>query len=146
MKSRKEERLARVVIADDDPSFRRLLSIFLERMPQVEFLGAATNSREALGMVVARRPDLLLIDVDMPGTSGLETAVFVREHYPATRVIIVTLRDSEEVKAACLAHGVDGFVSKGSFQSDLPRAIDEALARLAHAKTHPIAESRRITL
>ncbi|MGO8698931.1 MAG: PAS domain S-box protein [Limisphaerales bacterium] len=114
------------VIADDDAGFRKLLSLFLARleMPQVEILGVAGDGREVLELVAARRPRLLLMDIAMPGIDGVEAAGLVRERYPATRVIIISMNDSEEVKAACLAQGIDGFVSKSTFHLDLPRVIN----------------------
>lgn len=120
-----------VVIADDDPAFRRLLGRHLERLPHVQLIGEGVNGSEALDMVVTRRPRLLFIDIDMPGASGLEIASLVHEHHPGTAVIVVTLSDSEEVQAACLAQGVDGFMSKRRIQVELPITVDEVLGRSA---------------
>ena len=114
------------VIADDDAGFRKLLCLFLTRLeiPQVEILGTASDGRELLDLVAARRPRLLLMDIAMPGMDGLEAAALVRELYPATRVIIITMNDSQEVKAACLAQGIDGFVCKSNFHLELAGVIN----------------------
>jgi CheY-like chemotaxis protein len=111
------------IIADDDPGFRRLLGLFLARLPEVELVGTAGNGREALELVASLQPQLVLMDIGMAGINGLEAAALVRELHPGTRVIILTMNDAEEVKAACLERGVDGFVSKSHFQTELPGMI-----------------------
>ena len=130
--SDRNSRLVRVLIADDHDIFRYTLSRLVENLPRLELVGAAVDGPEALKLAAVLRPDLVLMDLDMPGLSGLEAAARIRESAPAVRVLIVTCDDSEEARAACLAQGADGFVSKDRLWPELQRAVAEVFPPSLH--------------
>ena len=113
----------RVLIADDSAAFRNAVGLFLERLPQVEVIGAAEDGVHALALVASLRPDLVLMDLQMPRLDGLEATRKIRAEFPGVRVIMTTCEDSEESKATSVASGVDWFIRKACLCDELPRAI-----------------------
>jgi DNA-binding NarL/FixJ family response regulator len=122
----------RVLIADDTEIVRCTISRLIGILPHLELVGAATDGSEAVEMATALRPDLVLMDLDMPGLSGLQTAALIRQANPAVRTLIVTGYDSDEVRAVCSAGGADGFVSKWRLWHDLEPRIAEVFPQSAH--------------
>jgi DNA-binding NarL/FixJ family response regulator len=113
----------RVLIADDSAAFRNAFGLFLERLPQVEVVGAAEDGEHALTLVASLRPDLVLMDVKMPRLNGLQATRKIRAEFPEVHVIMITFHDSEELKAASVAAGADRFIPKLSLREELPRAL-----------------------
>jgi len=114
-----------IVIADDSEVYREMLKMVIEDFPGLEVLGSVGDGCQALQMVAARRPDLVLLDLELRGISGLQSMALILEYHPATRVIIITGDDSDDVRATCLAQGADGFISKHRLYQELPRKIAE---------------------
>jgi DNA-binding NarL/FixJ family response regulator len=115
----------RTLIVDDSPEFRRAVRQFLERLPRVELVGAAEDGVEALALVASARPDLVLMDVQMPRLDGLQATRRIRAEFPDVRVVMISLHDSKEWCAASLAAGAERFIPKRRLQAELPRAIAE---------------------
>lgn len=113
----------RVLIADDSAAFRSALAAFLERLPQVEVIGAAEDGVQALALVASLRPDLVLMDVKMPRLNGLQATRKIRAEFPNVHVIMITLNDSEKLKAASATSGADWFILKRCLRDELPGAI-----------------------
>jgi len=100
-----------------------MLCEFLETLGPIKVVGTASDGRQAIERVDALEPDLVLLDYQMPETSGLEALLTLRRRHPQVRVIVVTVHDTPEVREACLACGADGFVSKTRVYSELPGEI-----------------------
>jgi DNA-binding NarL/FixJ family response regulator len=113
----------RVLIADDSAEFRSAIGLFLAQLPQVEVVGVAEDGEHALTLVASTRPDLVLMDLKMPRLNGLQATQQIRAGFPGVRVIIITLHDSEKLKAASVASGADRFIPKRSLRQELPGAI-----------------------
>jgi DNA-binding NarL/FixJ family response regulator len=113
----------RILIADDSAAFRNAFGLFLERLPQVEVVGTAEDGEHALTLVASTRPDLVLMDIKMPRLNGLEATRKIRAEFPDVRVIMITLHDSEELKAASVASGADRFIPKSCLRDKLPGAL-----------------------
>ncbi|HWW00813.1 MAG TPA: response regulator transcription factor [Candidatus Acidoferrum sp.] len=124
-KSRENTKPITAVLADDSEFCRELLTRIIGGWSGVSLMAAAADGLEALKMVGALKPDLLLLDLHMPGIDGLFATSLIREFHPTTRVILVTGDDSDEVKKTCFDHGANGFVSKRALYCDLRRAITE---------------------
>ena len=101
------------------------LGHLLKRMPQVDLIATAEDGVEALDLVAATRPDLVLMDVQMPRLNGFETTRKIRADFPDVHVIMMTLRSSEELKAASIAAGADRFIPKSCLRDELPGAITQ---------------------
>jgi DNA-binding NarL/FixJ family response regulator len=112
----------RVVVAEDHPEFRELLCEMLRLDPNVEVIGEARDGWEALASASRLTPDVLLLDLDLPGLSGLEVLTLVRWKSLHTHVIIVSGHDEEEIVKEALKGGAKGYVVKGGV-ADLGRAI-----------------------
>jgi DNA-binding NarL/FixJ family response regulator len=115
----------RVLIADDSAEFRSAIGLFLAQLPQVEVVGAAEDGEHALTLVASTRPDLVLMDLKMPRLNGLQATQQIRAGFPGVRVIIITLHDSEKLKAASVASGADRFIPKRSLRQELPGILAE---------------------
>jgi DNA-binding NarL/FixJ family response regulator len=115
------ERQVRVLIADDQGPTRQGLRALLTLCPQVEVVGEAIDGREAVNMVAKRRPDVVLMDMQMPVMDGLEATKCIKEQWPAVSVIALTMYPRYRVQA--VAAGVDAFLLKGSPTEVLQEAI-----------------------
>ncbi len=110
----------RTLIVDDSIAALHSICCFLRLQPNIEIVGTATDACQGLASAHASRPDLALIDVQMPGMNGIEAAARLRQDLPATRIIMVTVHDSPEVRQACRESGADGFIPKEHLDEDLP--------------------------
>jgi two-component system response regulator DesR len=125
----------RVLIADDHPLFAEALTLTLEADQRLEVVGHARNGREAIELATGLRPDVILMDLDMPVVDGIEATRSVREVSPASRVVIVTASTSPDDERLARDAGAAGYLRKGCYASDLFNAIF-AVGRLA--KPHQI--------
>jgi DNA-binding NarL/FixJ family response regulator len=108
-----------VLLVDDNPGFIAPAVRFLSALPQVKVVGCACSGEEALDLVARLSPDLVLMDLALPGMNGLEATARLRSRPDAPRVIMVTLYDTPEYRAAARVAGADGYVSKSDFGTDL---------------------------
>jgi DNA-binding NarL/FixJ family response regulator len=112
----------RILIADDHPVFRFGLRALLNTMSDTEVVGEATSGDEAVALASSTQPDVILMDITMPGMSGIEATRRIREATPAARVLIVSMLDDDTVFAAMRA-GARGYVVKGTEPAEMLRAI-----------------------
>lgn len=117
----------RMVIADDHDVVRQGIRSFLERRTDWEIVGEASTGREAIELVRTHAPDLVIMDVTMPDLNGLEATRRILGEMPKTRVLILSMHDSESIVRDVLASGARGYVLKSAVTRDLIPAI-EALA------------------
>ena len=122
---------ARLIVTDDHELVRDGLQRMLAREPDLEVVGEAANGREALELCRRVRPDLVLMDVRMPGMDGLEAARIHRARGGRTPVIALTANAFEEDRRACMEAGMDDFLTK-PLDPDRLRA---AVARWTRAPT-----------
>jgi DNA-binding NarL/FixJ family response regulator len=115
-----------IVIADNSELYREMLRMVIEVFPSLFVLGAVGNGCQALEMVAARPPQLILPDLQLPGIIGPQCMALIREYHPETRVIIITSDDSEDVKATRLAQGAHEVICKRRLYQELRRGITEA--------------------
>ncbi len=124
-----EEFVTRVMIVDDDARFRRHIRQFLESEPSMELVGEADNGEDAIRKAVDLKVDLVLMDVRMPGMSGIEATRRLRAEVPDATVIVLTMYDLEEYREAAMACGASGYVTKRSMVEELMPTIRTALER-----------------
>jgi CheY-like chemotaxis protein len=111
----------RVLIADDKRPVREGLRSVLALSPQVEVVGEAVDGQDAVGLVAERHPDVVLMDIQMPGMDGLEATRLIKRQWPRVRVVVLTLYARYRAKA--LSAGADVFLVKGCGSEALQRAI-----------------------
>ena len=117
----------RVLVVDDNRLFLSAPRNLLSELPEVGCAEYVNSGAEALAKATEFVPDLVLMDIMMPGMSGLETMAILQFRVPAPRMYAVTLHDSAEYRTAALKNGADGLISK----SDFATAIPELLATLS---------------
>lgn len=104
----------RTMVVDDSPAALRAICSVVERQANLVFVGAATNGREGLALARSLRPDLVLLDLAMPIMGGIEAASCLQRDCPATRVVIVTVHDTPELRKLCYERGAGGFSQETS--------------------------------
>ncbi|MEW5899617.1 MAG: response regulator transcription factor, partial [Bacillota bacterium] len=107
----------KVLIVDDHPVVRQGIRRILEMENDVEVVGEAGNGRQALADVAALQPDVVLLDISLPGLDGIEVARRLKQTCPETRVIVLTVHEQEQFLFQAVQAGVDGYLLK-----DLPEA------------------------
>jgi DNA-binding NarL/FixJ family response regulator len=115
------EQQVRVLIADDRSATRQSLKALLTLLPQVEVIGEAANGRESVELVAKHRPDVVLMDMQMPVMDGVEATRCIKEQWPAVRVIALTIY--AKYRAMALAAGADDFLLKEGTPDVLLSAI-----------------------
>jgi DNA-binding NarL/FixJ family response regulator len=111
-------RRVRAVLADDNRSFLAAARRFLATH-SIEVVGVARTGLETLRLLDALQPELLMLDLEMPDLDGLAVLRLVKSRSESPRVIIVTLHDHEQYRAAAAHAGADGFVAKRVFAAEL---------------------------
>jgi DNA-binding NarL/FixJ family response regulator len=113
----------RVLLADDHVLVRAGIRALLDTMDDIEVIGEASDGRAALELVARDQPDVVLMDISMPGLNGLDaTAIIARDH-PGTRVIILSMHGSEVSVQQALGAGAAGYLLKEAAVAELPLAI-----------------------
>jgi len=107
----------RILLVDDNAQFLEVAARTLATVPAIEVVGRALSGREALEQVSQLQPDLVLMDVAMPNMNGLEATRHIKARPDAPRVVMLTLHDAPEYRAAAAAVGADDFVSKAEFHA-----------------------------
>ena len=115
--------IIRTVVVDDSPMVLKTLSSFLQLQHDFQLVGSATDGRHAVRRVVELQPDLVLMDLRLPGINGLEATRQIKARSQAPAVIMVSADDTPECRAAASAAGTDGFVGKQHMFSQLRAAI-----------------------
>jgi DNA-binding NarL/FixJ family response regulator len=118
----------RVVIADDHPIVRDGLSALLASVPSITVAGVAANGREAVQAAVTLRPDVVVMDVQMPELTGVEAAAEISRVAPETAVLMLTMFDDDYSVLAAMRAGARGYVLKGAQQDEIARAIQAVAA------------------
>lgn len=120
--------MTRVLVADDHPAFRRGLQLMLADVDGLEVVGLAQTGDEAVELAASLGPDVLLMDLRMPGVDGIEaTRRIMRENGEAAIVVLTMFEDDDSVLAAMRA-GARGYLLKGADQEEIVRAIRAAAA------------------
>jgi DNA-binding NarL/FixJ family response regulator len=113
----------RVLLADDHTLVRAGLRSLLEKLPGVEVVGEAGEGREALRLIGAARPDVVLMDLMMPGMNGLEATARAAQEFPSTRVVVLSMNASEEVVLQAMRAGAAGYLLKSVTTAELEQAV-----------------------
>jgi DNA-binding NarL/FixJ family response regulator len=114
----------RILIADDHEITRRGIRALLEAHPGWEVCGEASDGREAVNAANRLRPDIVLLDIGMPSLNGLDATRQIIAAVPQTRVLILTMHDSEQVVREVLTAGALGFLLKSDAGRDLVAAVE----------------------
>jgi DNA-binding NarL/FixJ family response regulator len=118
----------RVVIADDHPVVRDGLGALLGSRPGIEVVGTAASGREAVRAAVTVRPDVLVLDLQMPDLDGVAAAREIGRAAPDVAVLVLTMYDDDDSVFAAMRAGARGYLLKGASQDEIARAIHAVAA------------------
>lgn len=115
--------LIRLLVADDHPVVRAGLRTLLAPQPDMTVVGEASDGGTAVRRALDLRPDVVVMDITMPGTSGLEATREIKLHLPETKVLVLTIHDSEDLLHRMLQAGATGYLLKETADTELAVAI-----------------------
>jgi DNA-binding NarL/FixJ family response regulator len=116
-------RAIRILIADDHPLFRAGLRALLESIPDTEVAGEAATGEEAVEVALALAPDVVVMDINMPGLNGIDATRRIVDESEDVRVLVMTMHDDDEAVFAAIRAGARGYQLKGAAQDETLRAI-----------------------
>jgi diguanylate cyclase (GGDEF)-like protein len=120
--ARKQETI-RLLIADDDPAIRLVLSALAARHEDLDLVGEAEDATQAIELTARRRPDVVLLDFDMPGGGGVTAAMAIREANPTTRIVALSADDSQGAQYDMSRAGAVGYLVKGAPDDEIVRVL-----------------------
>jgi len=116
----------KVLLADDHKLFREMLFHFLSEEEEIEILGEAGNGKEAVAKTGELKPDVLLLDIDMPEMNGVEATKIIAKEYPQTKIVIVTALEEDEFIFQLIKNGASGYLLKDSSLAEVLQGIKAA--------------------
>jgi two-component system, NarL family, response regulator NreC len=114
----------RILLVDDHPLFRQGLRALLEEKDTIEVVGEANDGAEAVDLTIKLAPDVVIMDISMPGYCGLDATKQIKEHYPNTKVIILSGHSDNIYVNQALKAGASGYVHKDAVYDELAIALD----------------------
>jgi DNA-binding NarL/FixJ family response regulator len=118
----------RVVVADDHPMFRAGLRMLVEDSPELELVGEAADGEEVVAVCLASQPQVVLMDIHMPRTSGVDATRRILAELPDVGVLMLTMLEDDTSVFAAMRAGARGYVLKGAAPGDIVRAVTAAAA------------------
>ena len=118
----------KILLADDHPVVRLGIRNLLEAEPEFEVVGEVGDALQVIPQVEMLQPDVLVLDLIMPGLSGLEITRRLSQSHPNTRIVVLSMHSNEAYVIEALRNGASGYVLKGSEAGELVQAIHEVLA------------------
>ena len=118
----------RIAVADDQTAVREGLATLLDLLPGITVVGTAADGEEAVALVEREHPDVVLMDLRMPGCDGVEATRRIRAEHPETQVVVLTTYADDESILQALHAGARGYLTKDAGRSEIARAIEAAAA------------------
>lgn len=145
--------VVRVALVEDQRLVRQVLSALLAREPGIEVVGEAASGREAIALAQATRPDVMLLDISLPGIDGIEVARILHRQLPEVKVIALSMHNEQRVVQEMLAAGAIGYVDKSSAYEELPRAVRAVMQgqiylspEVTRSALAPVAAARKASI
>jgi len=113
----------RVILVDDNENFLETLSRYVKTFPNIEVAGKAGTGEEAVHLCRNLEPDLVLMDIKMPGLNGFETARMIKLLNNPPRILLLSFNDDPEYRIESINSGADGYLAKSEINSGLLRQI-----------------------
>ena len=115
--------MIRVLLTDDHHLFREGLSRILRDAPQIELVAAADNGKEALKLATKYQPDIVIMDINMPGMGGIDTTRLLRDMHPEIKVLMLTISEEDQDLFTAIQAGARGYILKNASSQELLEAI-----------------------
>ena len=119
----------KVAIADDHQIFRKGVVLSLRAFPSIKFVLEAENGDELLAGIDAAKPDVILMDLRMPGKDGIETTKIISKKYPHIHILVLTMYEDERFVTHLMENGANGYLLKNADPSEIKKAILEVTAK-----------------
>ncbi|MAU12406.1 MAG: DNA-binding response regulator [Anaerolineaceae bacterium] len=132
----------RILLADDHAVLRSGLRLLIDKQDDLEVVGEAGDGRETLSLAIDLQPDVILLDINMPGLDGLQTLPRIKEQIPDSRVLILTMHDDIAYLQQALQAGAAGYVLKQAVDTELLMAIYAVLR--GEQPVHPVMTQKLI--
>jgi DNA-binding NarL/FixJ family response regulator len=113
----------RILLADDHPVFRKGLRALLTSLPEATVVGEAADGEQAIQLATQHEPDVVVMDINMPGVNGVEATRRIIAARPDTGVLVLTMFDDDDSVFAAMRAGARGYLVKGADTTDVVRAI-----------------------
>jgi len=118
----------RVMIVDDHALVAEGIEAILETYDDIEVVATLSNGRDAVDQIARLRPDVVLLDLNMPGITGLAATEMLLERRPETLIVIISMYDSPEYISTAMSHGAKGYILKDGPTDEIKTAIEEVMA------------------
>ena len=119
--------MARIIVVDDHAVIRRGVQGILHSFPEWELCGEAENGEEGVKLAQSVKPEIVIMDVSMPGLNGLEATRIIHQLLPDTKILLLTLHSSTELVRSAFRAGARGYVLKSDAEHELVRALNVLL-------------------
>jgi DNA-binding NarL/FixJ family response regulator len=118
----------RLLLADDHTLVRAGIRALLEKLPGFEVAGEASDGREVIDLIKTHQPDVVLLDISMPGLNGLQALARITRDFPQVRVIILSMHHNDEYVWQALKSGASGYLLKRAATAELPAALTSVVS------------------
>lgn len=106
--------MIRVLLFEDNKNFRESLSLYLASSENIWLIGAYPDARESVNIVRKTKPDVVLMDIQMPHLSGLDAMKYIKQHFPDVKILMQTIHDEDDKVFAAICAGASGYILKNS--------------------------------
>lgn len=137
--------MIKILIADDHSVVRRGIKQILSEEPDLEVTGEASNSKEIFDLLYKENWDVLILDITMPGKSGLDSLIEIKQRKPGLNILILSMHPEEEIAVRALKTGASGYLNKDSVPGELITAIRKVAAGGKYISSN-LAESILLSL
>lgn len=117
----------RAIIVDDSPEFIKIAQRYIDRSQQIDLIGTAQTGEEAVAVAESLHPDLILMDLILPGMNGVEATRVIKKSMPNITVVMMTLYDLDEYRNEALLAGADEFINKSQFSDSWVDSLVEKM-------------------
>jgi DNA-binding NarL/FixJ family response regulator len=124
--------MPRVLIVDDHAFIRRGVQTILHAFPEWEFCGEAENGKDAIRLADELKPEVIIMDVSMPGLNGIEATRAIRKTQPGVKIVLLTLHESSELLRSAFRAGARGYLLKTDAEQELVRALTVVIGEGAY--------------
>jgi DNA-binding NarL/FixJ family response regulator len=124
--------MPRVLIVDDHAFIRRGVQTILHAFPEWEFCGEAENGKEAIRLADELKPEVIIMDVSMPGLNGIEATRAIRKAQPGVKIVLLTLHESAELLRSAFQAGARGYLLKTDAEQELVKALTVVIGEGAY--------------
>jgi DNA-binding NarL/FixJ family response regulator len=136
--------MPRVLVVDDHPFIRRGVQTILHSAPEWELCGEADNGNDAIRLSETLKPEVIIMDVSMPGLNGIEATRTIHRNNPGTKVVLLTLHEAAELVRSAFRAGARGYLLKVDVEKELIKALRIVIGEGSYISPkidHSVAES-----